>query len=143
MKEDKKKLAPNISLITERFNDTCRLIVSEIVSSPSLTVRVERIEKWTAVADICRCLHNYNGVLQVIIILVLSLSSVVLPLPSLSLYLHGASPGVRRLYELLCVPPEEDLGEDWQDDEGNNRQVAGDCEQRWETSEPEGRLAQM
>ena len=68
MKEEKKKLAPNISLITERFNDTCRLIVSEIVSSPSLTVRVERIEKWTAVADICRCLHNYNGVLQVIII---------------------------------------------------------------------------
>lgn len=23
------------------------------------------IEKWTAVADICRCLHNFNGVLQV------------------------------------------------------------------------------
>ena len=22
-------------------------------------------EKWTAVADICRCLHNYNGVMQV------------------------------------------------------------------------------
>jgi hypothetical protein len=23
------------------------------------------LEKWTAVADICRCLHNFNGVLQV------------------------------------------------------------------------------
>ena len=22
-------------------------------------------EKWAAVADICRCLHNFNGVLQV------------------------------------------------------------------------------
>ena len=74
MKEEKKKLAPNISLITERFNDTCRLIVSEIVSSPSLTVRVERIEKWTAVADICRCLHNYNGVLQVVFISVFIIS---------------------------------------------------------------------
>lgn len=27
--------------------------------------RVAAIEKWTAVADICRCLHNFNGVLQV------------------------------------------------------------------------------
>lgn len=65
MKEDKRKVAPYICLITERFNDNCRLIVSEIISSPSVTSRVERIEKWTAVADICRCLHNFNGVLQV------------------------------------------------------------------------------
>ena len=62
----------------------CRLIVSEIITSPCNTTRVERIgntrihyflvhlnkneiftEKWTAVADICRCLHNYNGVFQV------------------------------------------------------------------------------
>lgn len=27
--------------------------------------RVAAIEKWTAVADICRCLHNFNGVLQI------------------------------------------------------------------------------
>ena len=83
------------------------------------------------------------SVIIIIITIRLPLPSLVLPLPSLSLYLQRASPGVRRLYELLCVPPEEDLGEDWQDDEGNNRQVAGDREQRWETSEPEGRLAQM
>ena len=25
----------------------------------------QAIEKWTAVADICRCLHNFNGVLQI------------------------------------------------------------------------------
>ena len=60
----------------------CRLIVSEIVTSPCITSRVEIIgeffphhsipfpdcfaaEKWAAVADICRCLHNFNGVLQV------------------------------------------------------------------------------
>lgn len=99
MKEDKKDNAPNICLITERFNDVrtelwelsvfsnivikmCRLIVSEIVTAPCMTSRVEIIgkpnqiwllicsildflEKWAAVADICRCLHNFNGVLQV------------------------------------------------------------------------------
>ena len=31
----------------------------------NLSSRVAAIEKWTAVADICRCLHNFNGVLQV------------------------------------------------------------------------------
>lgn len=31
----------------------------------SMQARVAAIEKWTAVADICRCLHNFNGVLQV------------------------------------------------------------------------------
>lgn len=30
-----------------------------------MTARVAAIEKWTAVADICRCLHNFNGVLQI------------------------------------------------------------------------------
>lgn len=61
----------------------CRLIVSDIITAPCLQSRVSRIgnvdslqptantqissikEKWTAVADICRCLHNYNGVIQV------------------------------------------------------------------------------
>lgn len=28
--------------------------------------RVAACEKWTAVGDICRCLHNFNGVLQVV-----------------------------------------------------------------------------
>ena len=30
-----------------------------------MTERINIIEKWTAVADICRVLHNYNGVLQI------------------------------------------------------------------------------
>lgn len=30
-----------------------------------MAARVAAIEKWTAVADICRCLHNFNGVLQI------------------------------------------------------------------------------
>ncbi len=59
----------------------CRLIVSDIITASCTQARIERIgqhmsdlsdvwpmfiaEKWTAVADICRCLHNYNGVMQV------------------------------------------------------------------------------
>lgn len=27
--------------------------------------RASSIEKWLAVADICRCLNNYNGVLEI------------------------------------------------------------------------------
>jgi hypothetical protein len=30
-----------------------------------MQARIQAIEKWTAVADICRCLHNFNGVLQI------------------------------------------------------------------------------
>lgn len=30
-----------------------------------MAARVSTIEKWVAVADICRCLHNYNAVLDI------------------------------------------------------------------------------
>lgn len=30
-----------------------------------MAARIAAIEKWAAVADISRCLHNFNGVLQV------------------------------------------------------------------------------
>lgn len=30
-----------------------------------MNTRVAVIEKWVAVADICRCLHNYNAVLEI------------------------------------------------------------------------------
>lgn len=30
-----------------------------------MAARVSTIEKWVAVADICRCLHNYNAVLEI------------------------------------------------------------------------------
>ncbi|XP_055347134.1 ras-specific guanine nucleotide-releasing factor 1-like [Paramacrobiotus metropolitanus] len=65
MKADKGEKAPNILLITKRFNETSRLVVSEIVGCSTVTERISVIEKWTAVADICRVLHNYNGVLQI------------------------------------------------------------------------------
>lgn len=42
-----------------------RLVASEIIRGATLASRIAVIEKWVAVADICRCLHNYNGVLQV------------------------------------------------------------------------------
>jgi hypothetical protein len=41
------------------------LVVSEIILRSATQDRVNCIEKWAAIADICRCLHNYNGVLQI------------------------------------------------------------------------------
>ena len=35
-----------------------RLVASEVIRRPNLAARIAVIEKWTAVADICRCLHN-------------------------------------------------------------------------------------
>lgn len=65
MKNDKTSRAPHILLMTKRFNDVSHLVASEILRRPSITARVSAIEKWTAVADIARCLHNFNGVLQI------------------------------------------------------------------------------
>ncbi|KAK7065858.1 Ras protein-specific guanine nucleotide-releasing factor [Halocaridina rubra] len=65
MKPDKQEKAPDILLITRRFNEVSRLVASEVIRGGTLASRVAVIEKWVAVADICRCLHNFNGVLQV------------------------------------------------------------------------------
>lgn len=51
--------------MTRRFNDVSQLVVSEIVRRSTIQDRVAAIEKWAAVADISRVLHNYNGVLQI------------------------------------------------------------------------------
>lgn len=36
-----------------------------LLLSTNMAARIAAIEKWTAVGDICRCLHNFNGVLQI------------------------------------------------------------------------------
>lgn len=41
------------------------LIASEIIRQEDVSARASAIEKWVAVADICRCLHNYNAVLEI------------------------------------------------------------------------------
>lgn len=41
------------------------LIATEILHCEDVVTRVAVIEKWMAVADICRCLHNYNAVLEI------------------------------------------------------------------------------
>ena len=48
-----------------RFSQMTGLVVTEIVSREALTDRVACMEKWTAIGDICRCMHNFDGVLQV------------------------------------------------------------------------------
>ncbi|XP_073979075.1 ras-specific guanine nucleotide-releasing factor 2-like isoform X2 [Rhodnius prolixus] len=65
MKIDKAARAPHIILMTRRFNEVSQLVVSEIVRRSNMSARIQVIEKWAAVADISRCLHNFNGVLQV------------------------------------------------------------------------------
>ncbi|XP_026727607.1 ras-specific guanine nucleotide-releasing factor 2-like isoform X2 [Trichoplusia ni] len=64
-KADKAERAPHILLMTSHFNHISNLVISEILKKCTLAGRVAAIEKWAAVADIARCLHNFNGVLQV------------------------------------------------------------------------------
>ncbi|KAB0405617.1 hypothetical protein E2I00_010293 [Balaenoptera physalus] len=52
MKLEKNERTPYIMKTTKHFND-------------DINARVSAIEKWVAVADICRCLHNYNAVLEI------------------------------------------------------------------------------
>uniref|UniRef100_A0A8C7GKS8 Ras protein specific guanine nucleotide releasing factor 1 n=1 Tax=Oncorhynchus kisutch TaxID=8019 RepID=A0A8C7GKS8_ONCKI len=46
-------------------NMISNLIATEILRCDDVTTRVAVMEKWVAVADICRCLHNYNAVLEI------------------------------------------------------------------------------
>lgn len=65
MKPNKSSKATHVLLVSKRFNEVSRLVVSEIVGRGNQQDRVSCIEKWAAIADICRCMHNYNGVLQI------------------------------------------------------------------------------
>ncbi|XP_066184234.1 ras-specific guanine nucleotide-releasing factor 1 isoform X1 [Sylvia atricapilla] len=65
MKLEKNERTPYIMKNTKHFNDVSNLIASEIIRNEELNARVSAIEKWVAVADICRCLHNYNAVLEI------------------------------------------------------------------------------
>nr|XP_020144301.1 ras-specific guanine nucleotide-releasing factor 1 [Microcebus murinus] len=65
MKLEKNERTPYIMKTTKHFNDISNLIASEIVRNEDVNARASAIEKWVAVADICRCLHNYNAVLQI------------------------------------------------------------------------------
>lgn len=47
------------------LNQISNLIATEILRCEDVVTRVAVIEKWVAVADICRCLHNYNAVLEI------------------------------------------------------------------------------
>lgn len=50
------------------FHFFCQIsnkIATEILQWDDVNMRVAVIEKWVAVADICRCLHNYNAVLEI------------------------------------------------------------------------------
>ncbi|XP_075693876.1 ras-specific guanine nucleotide-releasing factor 2 isoform X3 [Rhinoderma darwinii] len=65
MKPNKSGRTPFIMKTSQHFNDMSNLVASEIMSHPDVTSRASSIEKWVVVADICRCMHNYNGVLEI------------------------------------------------------------------------------
>lgn len=51
--------------MTRRFNEISRLVVSDIIRQSTQAARLQAMEKWAAVGDICRVLHNFNGVIQI------------------------------------------------------------------------------
>ncbi|XP_048359268.1 ras-specific guanine nucleotide-releasing factor 2 isoform X1 [Sphaerodactylus townsendi] len=65
MKLDKNERTPYIMKTSQHFNDMSNLVASQIMNYTDVGSRANAIEKWVAVADICRCLHNYNGVLEI------------------------------------------------------------------------------
>ncbi|KAM9312674.1 LOW QUALITY PROTEIN: ras-specific guanine nucleotide-releasing factor 1 [Gastrophryne carolinensis] len=65
MKADKNERTPYIVSTSKHFNHMSNLIATEILRNEDPAVRACTIEKWVAVADICRCLHNYNAVLEI------------------------------------------------------------------------------
>ncbi|XP_023698989.1 ras-specific guanine nucleotide-releasing factor 2-like isoform X2 [Paramormyrops kingsleyae] len=65
MKVDKTERTPYIMKTSQHFNEMSNLVASQIMTHTDVGSRANSIEKWVAVADICRCLHNYNGVLEI------------------------------------------------------------------------------
>ncbi|XP_058379885.1 ras-specific guanine nucleotide-releasing factor 2 [Diceros bicornis minor] len=65
MKLDKNERTPYIMKTSQHFNDMSNLVASQIMNYADVSSRANAVEKWVAVADICRCLHNYNGVLEI------------------------------------------------------------------------------
>uniref|UniRef100_A0A674BK85 Ras protein specific guanine nucleotide releasing factor 2 n=1 Tax=Salmo trutta TaxID=8032 RepID=A0A674BK85_SALTR len=65
MKLDKSERTPYIMKTSQHFNDMSNLVASQIIAHTDVGSRANSIEKWLAVADICRCLNNYNGVLEI------------------------------------------------------------------------------
>nr|XP_046160966.1 ras-specific guanine nucleotide-releasing factor 2-like isoform X6 [Oncorhynchus gorbuscha] len=65
MKLDKLERTPYIMKTSQHFNDMSNLVASQIIAHTDVGSRANSIEKWLAVAGICRCLNNYNGVLEI------------------------------------------------------------------------------
>ncbi|XP_051876626.1 ras-specific guanine nucleotide-releasing factor 2 [Pristis pectinata] len=65
MKLDKNERTPYIMKTSQHFNDMSNLVASQIMMHADVSSRTISIEKWIAVGDVCRCMHNYNGVLEI------------------------------------------------------------------------------
>ncbi|XP_052045253.1 ras-specific guanine nucleotide-releasing factor 1 isoform X1 [Apodemus sylvaticus] len=65
MKAEKYERTPYIMRTTKHFNHVSYFITSEVIRNEDINARASAIEKWVAVADICRCMNNYNAVLEI------------------------------------------------------------------------------
>ncbi|XP_069792537.1 ras-specific guanine nucleotide-releasing factor 2 isoform X1 [Narcine bancroftii] len=65
MKLDKNERTPYIMKTSQHFNDMSNLVASQVMMHADVSSRTISIEKWIAVGDVCRCMHNYNGVLEI------------------------------------------------------------------------------
>ncbi|KAK2500923.1 hypothetical protein MC885_008584 [Smutsia gigantea] len=65
MKLDRNERTPYIMKTSQHFNEMSNLVASQIMNYTDVNSRTNATEKWVAVADICQCLHDYNGVLEI------------------------------------------------------------------------------
>lgn len=60
-KKDKMTRAPNISHLTEQFNNLSTFVASDIVCEENIKKRVRKVKQWINVAWECKNLNNLNG----------------------------------------------------------------------------------
>eukprot|EP01130_Rhizamoeba_saxonica_P012726 TRINITY_DN539_c0_g1_i4.p1 TRINITY_DN539_c0_g1~~TRINITY_DN539_c0_g1_i4.p1 ORF type:complete len:1408 (-),score=441.14 TRINITY_DN539_c0_g1_i4:86-4309(-) len=65
-KPNKDKLAPNIVMLTTRFNWVSAWVATEIIKGETKKARVATITKFIDVAEECLKLHNYNTIMEII-----------------------------------------------------------------------------
>lgn len=65
-KPNKKTVAPNLTALIERFNQTSYWISTQIATSKTIKQMISNLKFFISVAHECRLRKNYNGVMEVI-----------------------------------------------------------------------------
>jgi len=62
----KKRLAPNVINLVERFNSVSYWVATEIVMQTDLKTRIQVLKKFIGVAERMKAIGNFNGVMEII-----------------------------------------------------------------------------